>query len=96
MLLIMKVIYKYELDISEVNLIVMPAGAVILTAKILDGEPYIWASVNTENLMISRNIMVKGTGHEIYLGEEGVFIDTIIMDTLVWHVFDRGEEPDQS
>lgn len=93
-------IYKYELKFklgseeSIIQPIQMPERSKILCVKQMDDLSfYIWAIVNTNNVMCSRKIILVGTG---WPDEESnlcfPYIGTVIIkdDNFVWHFFDGG------
>jgi hypothetical protein len=82
----MKTIYKYPLTLSD-NPISMIKGAEILTVKLQNGTPTLWALVDTnEYLEESRLIVIRGTGHNIE--DNAKHITTYMDDPFVWHVFE--------
>ena len=83
---IMKTIYKYPLTLSD-NPISMIKGAEILTVKLQNGTPTLWALVDEdEYLQESRLIVIRGTGHTIE--DNAKHITTYMDDPFVWHVFE--------
>ncbi len=66
-----KQIWKYQLDITDVQRIGMPIGAEILTAQIQDGFPVLWALVDPESKEEYRLIEVLGT---LNLGIESTYL----------------------
>jgi len=82
-------IWKYQIAISDVQTIEMPAGAKILSLQTQDGTPCIWALCNEEASKELRTFTMYGTGHIIHK-DPGTFIGTFQMDggELVFHVFD--------
>ena len=82
----MKTIYKYQLTLSD-NPISMIKGAEILTVKLQNGTPTLWALVDEdEYLQESRLIVIRGTGHTIE--DNAKHITTYMDDPFVWHVFE--------
>ena len=82
----MKTIYKYQLTLSD-NPITMIKGAEILTVKLQNGTPTLWALVDTnEYLEESRLIVIRGTGHDIE--DNAKYITTYIDGPYVWHIFE--------
>ena len=83
---IMKTIYKYQLTLSD-NPISMIKGAEILTVKLQNGTPTLWALVDEdEYLQESRLIVIRGTGHTIE--DNAKHITTYMDDPFVWHAFE--------
>lgn len=90
----MKVIYKYELDITGTQSIKLYAGYKILSVQEQNGKLILWVVVNTDNNPQFMQIEIVGTGHEITEPNElfayWEHISTVQMNNgLVWHVFDN-------
>jgi hypothetical protein len=83
----MKTIYKYPLRgvLSDVE---MPIGAKILHVHGQNGNPCIWAHVNSEAKTESRSFMVIGTGTYDDPGERAIYLGTVHIDWFVGHVFE--------
>lgn len=90
------VIHKYPLRFGgEANNISMPRGAQLLHVAAQETPVYaasvcVWALVDPEERMVTRQFLIVGTGHPVPAGK---YVGTALMDggALVWHVFDRGE-----
>lgn len=85
----MKTIYKYQLKIADYQEIKMPCYAKILTVKLQNGIPNIWALVDPEtSSLFTRKIRMAGTGHPVE--DDAEYIGTILIhsDTLVFHIFE--------
>ena len=89
----MKKIYKYNLDITDRQLLELPKGSEILSVKNQGDNICLWALVNSEEQSKEVfEIEIFGTGHDIYENEktERKFIDTCVMPNgLVWHIVHR-------
>ena len=84
----MKTIYKYQLEIREYQQIWIYENPIILSCQMQKGYPCIWASVDTDNNRIQRDIYIYETGRDI--GEillDLKYIDTVQEGWYVWHVF---------
>jgi hypothetical protein len=82
----MKTIYKYPLTLSD-SPITMPKGAEILTVKLQNDTPTLWALIDTYvGLEESRLIVIRGTGHTIE--DNAKHITTYMDDPFVWHAFE--------
>ena len=84
-------IYKYTLEIADINKIEMPYDAEILCVQVQYAVPRIWALVDPDPALPkqTRTIRIVGTGHQI---EEGI-IDYIgsfqlLGGDLIFHVFE--------
>lgn len=82
----MKRIYKYKLEITDVQTILMPRGASILTVQLQEGEPHVWALVNPEYAKEEIVIHTYGTGSPIETPGK-LYIGTYQLNGFVWHVF---------
>lgn len=88
-----KTIWKYELKITDTQLLEIPKDAEILSVQFQLGILCLWVLVNPKNDLEERTIEVFGTGHNVQcdMGIERKYIGTVqdpAMD-LVWHVFER-------
>ena len=86
-----KTIWKYELEITDNQNILMPIGAEILTVQMQDGTPCLWALVNPKAEMESIVIEIYGTGTDLYdMGTARKYISTFQAENggLVFHVFE--------
>ena len=80
-------IYKYPLKLTEEQEVEMYDYAEVLSAHKQYQNICIWAKVNTDNWKSKRKFYIRGTGHELNLPSNVQFIGTVIMDTLVFHVW---------
>lgn len=85
----MKTIYKYPIKIEEKQEIEIPFGAMILSVQLQNGNPYLWAKVETGNSNATRIIYVFGTSQPIEIKGGAIrYIDTLQTGVYVWHVFE--------
>lgn len=85
----MKTIYKYPLEITDLQEVEIPEGAQILCVKLQKGTLCLWAVVDPAEKLTARRIQILGTGHPIH--EPNIeYIGTFLMnnDSLVFHVFE--------
>jgi len=85
-----KTIWKYKLSTTDEQVIEMPAMAEILTVQIQNGEPCLWALVDSSYPhKEKRYIEIFGTGNPIGTGPR-TYIGTYQLDggKLVFHVFE--------
>lgn len=85
----MKKIYKYAIEITDDQDIVMPVGAKILTVQNQNGVPCIWAMVDPNSEKENVHIRVHDTGHNVPDSDRLEYIGTFQMcgGSLVFHVF---------
>lgn len=82
-------IWKYPLEITDEQSVMLPEGSDILSAQVQGGTLCLWVKVNPKAPLSRRTIRIFGTGHPVP-DEPLVFIDTVQMagGALVWHVFE--------
>lgn len=90
----MKRIYKYELKIQGGEQVIeMPAGARILTAKLQRGKPCIWAIVDDEAITeeVFFNLFTTGSKQDFSKWE---YMTTFLLDDgdFVLHLFSQLQE----
>lgn len=61
----MKTIWKYILQVTDVQTLSMPKDAKVLTAKTQHGVPCIWVEVDPKASREDRIFQIIGTGHPI-------------------------------
>jgi len=86
----MLTVYKYQARIEYHVKVKMPSGAKILKGDEQNGAFVIWALVNTENELVTRNLRLVATGRTIAEPvEKLVYINTFTsVGGLVWHLFE--------
>lgn len=88
----MKTIWKYELKITDTQEIEVPLGSTILSIGNQNGRLCMWliirADGDTPEEMAVENMTINivGTGHKLS-DNIGLFVDTVIIDQFVWHVY---------
>ena len=86
----MKTIWKYQLEITDEQSLMMPEGAKILTAQIQQETLCLWALVDPIIPKQLRKIEIIGTGNPIY-DLERKYISTVQMAAgkLIFHLFEK-------
>lgn len=86
----MQVIWKYPIQVTDAQIIMMPKGAEILSANNQGGNLCIWAKVSQQAgvPLEARKIRIYGTGHPHDI-ISGRFINTVLIAFYVWHVFEE-------
>ncbi len=91
---VIKQIWKFQLEPKNVQGVIMPIGAEILTANTQKGTVCIWCMVNPRAEREERVFEIYGTGHDIYadagLKYIGIFFSD--NDAFVGHLFERVKE----
>ncbi len=89
----MKKIWKYNLPLGDEVAILIKEGAKVLTAGEQLGSFMIWAEVDPAAPDIIRKFRIHGTGHPLReKHEKCIFINTVFCESLVFHIFDLGED----
>lgn len=85
----MKVIYKYRLDITDCQNILLPKDSALLSVKMQHGTMCLWALVDTSNPVEYQEFYVIGTGNPIpeKVIKNANFLSTVLDGSFVWHVF---------
>ncbi len=89
----MLTIHKWPLATADVQSLLLPRHARILTVQAQKGRPMIWALVDDKEEKEKRQIFIVGTGHEIRgarskdLRHVGTF--QLQNGELVFHVFEE-------
>lgn len=82
-------IHKYQFEIADSVVIEMPEGANVLSVQVQDGEPMMWAVVETTYCLKKKAFRIYGTGHKLdFFATEGKYIGTIQHNGFVWHIFE--------
>jgi len=90
----MKVIWKFQVADEDVQTVIMPRCAAILTVMVQKGIICIWAEVDPDNETVKRTISMYDTGNSLPKNE-GIYIGTIMHDkdnSIVSHVYDCGPQ----
>ena len=85
-------IWKFPLEVTDEQVVEMPAGAQRLCVQTQGERLCLWALVDPDAPLMSRRFAVRGTGHSIE-GDSGTYIGSAqqMRGALVWHVFEMGE-----
>lgn len=92
-------IFKYPLQVKDIQMVEMPRGAAVLTVQAQGETPCIWAKVDPAAPPIKRCFVTYGTGHDADDGAAVHYVGTYQLrgGALVFHVFtDRVEYPRDS
>jgi hypothetical protein len=79
-------IWKFQVPVTDIVSVQMPAGAEILTVQVQDGA-CVWAMVDTDAKKVTRTFRWRGTGH--VAGGVGIYVGTVqlMSGELVFHLF---------
>ena len=85
-------IYKYTLEVTDVQDIQLPVDAQILTVQTQHGAPQLWAIVDADSKRTrTRRLVIHGTGHPVHEHADiGCYLGTFQLHDgrLVFHVFE--------
>lgn len=88
-------IFRYPIEITDLQDIEMPAGAEILCVKSKRGVPCIWAKVLDGSPYKTRHIRIIGTGKPMVFteGRQLHYLGTVFThnESLVWHIYEEIE-----
>lgn len=89
----MKTIWKYDLQITSRQTLLMPRGSVPLSVQQQNGRLCLWAVVDPSAPMVGRDIQILGTGNPVRADAVLAFLGTVQMQegALVLHVFEGGQ-----
>ena len=88
----MNAIWKFEIEITDEVEILMPKNANVLTVQMQGTKPFIWAEVDTREVVKEmRYFTVVGTGHIRNDLDGCIYIGTFQMHdgTLVFHLYEK-------
>jgi hypothetical protein len=80
-------IWKYPLEVEDLQQIEMPVGAQVLAVEVRNGQPCLWAKVDPTKLNVVCEIATVGTGHPANHAEGLQYIGTYQLGNFVGHVF---------
>jgi hypothetical protein len=83
----MRTIHKYPLYVTDMQVVMMPVGARILSVDNQRDMLTLWAEVDTEAPSEGRVIHVAGTGNPLNAPSDSDFIGTVQMGQFVWHIY---------
>lgn len=85
-------IWKFPLEVTDVQDVALPAFAEIISAQNQGGTLFLWAIVDPDHKLLDRRIHILGTGNPVPTVPSRKrlrFIDTVQMGMFVWHVFEE-------
>lgn len=85
----MRIIYKYPLTLSSIQVIKTHKLIRFLSVQEQRGKICIWAEVEAPSETEHRQIAIFPTGEKIH-NRPGEFLGTVQLGLLVFHVYDQG------
>jgi hypothetical protein len=85
-------IWKWTLQVTDLQQVQMPRGAQVLSVQMQGGAPQLWALVDEKASTEPRTFATYGTGNPMpEVADYGRFVDTYQMHggSLVFHVFEQ-------
>lgn len=83
----MDTVYKYELELTERQVLSLPADARILDIQVQNESLCAWVKLDTEKPERERVILIVGTGNRAPHNAQK-HISTVQMNGFVWHFFE--------
>lgn len=83
----MKTIWKYPLEVTDEQTIMVPKGGRLLTVQVQNGVPCLWALVDPVALKEPRTLYTYGTGHPVGVATAHLGSYQLDNGLLVFHVF---------
>lgn len=83
----MKSIWKWNLLVTDLQVLRVPVGTKFLTVQDQEGWLRLWGVVNQTNDLEPRTIAIYGTGNPVP-DDPGVYIATAQQGQFVWHIFE--------
>ena len=83
----MTTIWKYQLRVTDRQVVALPSGAKILSLQVQYGEPYLWAEVDPSQPLQGHVFLTFGTGHSLLEARLIEYIGTYQLSGFVWHVY---------
>lgn len=84
----MKKVYKYKIDLSHTQSIMLPLGTLFLSVQLQLGCLTMWCLVSPQEKIESQHqIYIFGTGHEVDCPETSIYLGTVQEGNFVWHLF---------
>lgn len=84
-------VWKYELEVTDEQVVMMPAYATVLTVHVQKGQPCVWVKADSQaTALVERRFFIHGTGHPVN-SRAGRYVGTFQLDggALVFHVFEE-------
>lgn len=89
----MRTIWKFTLQVGKPP-VIMPQGATLLHVGMQFGTLCLWALVDSDAPLVTRRLVVKGTGWDCHDVEASHHVGSVVDEVggFVWHIFDCGSE----
>lgn len=84
----MKKIYKYELEVTDKQVVMVPEDSEPLSVQVQNGIVCLWMLVDPDQQLEELHVFVVGTGNKMPAGvDEHDYVGTVQVGEFVWHVF---------
>lgn len=85
----MRKVFKYEVLVQDgVQTFDMPEGAHVVHVSDQRGQVCFWALVDPQAELVTRQFVIRGTGHDVPHGAQYIGSAMQLGGALVWHVFE--------
>lgn len=81
-------ITKYEIPIEDEFTLQICSSSKFLSVQIQKGKPVIWLQENTAYPKMEKKFRIYGTGFELRDAVREIYLGTIQIDNLVWHLYE--------
>ena len=85
----MQTIWKYKLDIVELQFVNMPLNSKILTVMMQDTQLCLWAEVLPDIPTEDRTIEIFGTGNPMDYTVNRKYIGSVNDGVFIWHIYEQ-------
>ncbi len=83
-----RTIWKFPLRLTDVQIVMMPAGADILAVGVQSEGIVMWARVDpAETKRQGYKVAIVGTGHPAPDQADSNYVGTVFDGPFVWHIF---------
>lgn len=85
------IIHKQILEITDIQEIKVPENSEIISVKAQNNNLCIWYQFDDKSTFqkeCTKTIKIVGTGNEFTNTLNDIFIETVIIEPYVWHVFE--------
>ena len=86
----MRTIWKFELEVTDIQTVALPKGCFILQVEVQRGTPCLWVECDSEAPKVDRVFAIYGTGHSLP-DNPGKYIGSYMLQggMLVFHLYEN-------
>ena len=84
-------VFKYPIDVTDDQTIVLPPDAELLKIMVQHDVPCMWVRVDTSKAVVPWEFKLVGTGHPAPSYETHIYVDSFMIEdgALVFHLFSK-------